>query len=235
MNIKQMTATVRSARDLSPSAREVTLTLPNALEFTPGAFVNLFVTRDGKRERRAYSVSSDYKNQKEITLSIRRNDTPQSLSPVFWQKNLDALPVSVMGPLGLNTADKIEHSKVYLFGFGIGVSVIKSLAQYLLDQEDIEQVIVLVGSRTEKEALYKEFFELLAEQDVRLSFRSVLSRPEQEGYPYVGYLQDHIGDYDFNDSTVYLCGAGAHCLALRDAIEATHPKNVQFLIESFDS
>lgn len=235
MTIQQMKASVHSTTDLSPSAREVTLTLPQPLNFSPGAFVNVFVTRNGKRERRAYSISSDYKSQKEIALSIRRGSGEKSLSPVFWKEGVENLDVSIMGPLGLNTAEKIEHTKVFLFGFGIGVSVIKSLAQYLLDQDDIEEVIVALGSRTEEEMLYKEFFELLAEQDVRLKLRFVLSRPHDASYPYKGHLQDFIDDFDFNDSSVYLCGQGAACLSLRDAIEAKKPKEVQFLIESFDS
>lgn len=235
MSIQQMKASVRSATDVSPSAREVTLALPQPLNFSPGAFVNVFVTREGKRERRAYSISSDYRNQKEIALSIRRGTSETSLSPVFWETGVEDLEVSIMGPLGLNTADKIEHTKVFLFGFGIGVSVIKSLTQYLLDQDDIEEVIVVLGSRTEDEILYKEFFELLAEQDVRLKLRFVLSRPVDAAYPYTGYIQDFVDDFDFNDSSVYLCGQGAACLALRDSIEAKRPKNVQFLIESFDS
>ncbi len=235
MTIRQMKATVREAIDISPTAREVRLSLPEPLSFMPGAFVNVFVTREGKRERRAYSISSDYRNQKEIALSIRRGASPTSLSPVFWEKGVEDLEVSIMGPLGLNTAEKINHSKVYLFGFGIGVSVIKSLAQYLLDQEDIEEVIVVLGSRSETEILYKDFFELLQEQDVRLKLRFVLSRPEDAAYPYQGYVQDHIEDYDFNDSTVYLCGQGDACVTLRAKIEAKHPENVQFLIESFDS
>src|SRR5690349_25146996 len=104
MNIQQMKAKVRRATDLSPSAREITLTLPQPLDFSPGAFVNLFVERDGTRVRRAYSISSSHTNQREITLSVRRNDAPTSLSPVFWQPGVEELPVSIMGPLGLNTA-----------------------------------------------------------------------------------------------------------------------------------
>jgi NAD(P)H-flavin reductase len=234
MNIKRMSAKITSVRDVSPTAREVTLTLPEPLEFMAGAFINVFVEKEGKRERRAYSISSDPENQREVTLSIRRTNKPTSLSPVFWRDDVQSLPIDIMGPLGLNTADKITRPRVFLFAFGIGVSVVKGLVHHLLAQAGTEEVIIVTGSRTEEEILYKDFFESIAREDARVSTRFVLSRPMNESYPYAGYLHEHIADYDFTNATVYICGQSAACTALRDAIRAQAPVDPEFLIEAFD-
>jgi NAD(P)H-flavin reductase len=233
MIIKRMNAVVEKVTDLSKTAREITLTLPESLDFLPGAFVNVFVEKDGKNHRRAYSISSDYRNQQEITLSIRRTDTPTSVSPVFWEPGVESLPLTIMGPLGLNTGDKILFPRVFVFAFGIGVSVAKGLIDYLMAREDIEQIYVVTGSRTEEEILYKEFFEEKVQQDSRVSLRFVVSKPGDVTYPYAGHLHDYIDDFNFSNATVYMCGSTQACESLKSAIE-TRFTSPQFLIEAFD-
>ncbi len=232
MNIRRMPARIARMSDLSPSAREVTLTLPEPLGFTPGAFVNVFLTESGQKMRRAYSISSDEARQGEITLSIRKGSAG-GMSERFWDSNIGTAAIEIMGPLGLNTADKIQRPRVFLFAFGIGVSVVKGILHHLLNRTDITEVTVVTGSRNEEEILYRDFFEEMRRKDSRLSVRYVLSRPKDSSYPWQGYIQDHVGTFDFTSASVYLCGAKAACAAVKDAIEArgSHP---QFLIEAFD-
>mgnify|MGYP002083423534 CR=1 FL=1 len=229
-----MSAKITAVRDVSPTAREVTLVLPEPLEFMAGAFINVFVEKEGKRERRAYSISSDPENQQEITLSIRRTNTPTSLSPIFWKDDVLSLPIDIMGPLGLNTADKITRPRIFLFAFGIGVSVVKGLVHHLLAQQETEELVIVTGSRTEEEVLYKVFFETLEAQDARVTTRFVLSQPMDRSYPYKGYIHNHIADFNFSNATVYICGQSVACTALREAIRAQVPVDPEFLIEAFD-
>lgn len=232
MNIKRIDARITSVVDLSRSAREVTLALPESIHFTPGAFVNVFMNREGKRERRAYSISSSDTEQEQIALTIRKGSVG-GMSERFWEPDIQNIPISIMGPLGLNTIEKITNSRVFLFGFGIGVSVIKGLVEALLARPDLTELTIVTGSRTEEEILYKHFFESF--HDPRLTVRFVVSRPIDPQYPYRGYIQDHIADFDFSHATVYLCGQGSACTALQAGINALNPKEVEFLIESFDS
>lgn len=229
-----MKASISSVRDLSPTAREVMLTLPEPLQFTAGAFINLFIEKDGKRERRAYSISSDPKDQKHISLSIRRTHSPTSVSSIFWRDDITEQSVDIMGPLGLNTADKIIHTRVFLFGFGIGVSVVKGLTHELLFRKDIREVTVVTGSRTEDEILYKDFFDALAKDDARLKTRYVVSRPRDASYPYQGYVSSHIDEYDYTGATIYICGQSHACKTLQDALCEKGAHGAQFFIEAFD-
>lgn len=219
--------------DLSPSSREVTLGLPEPLGFLPGAFVNVFMNHEGQRMRRAYSVSSDDSKQNEISLSIRKGSAG-GMSERFWDENIQHTRLEIMGPLGVNTVDKITATRVFLFAFGIGVSVIKGLLPSLLRRDDITQVTILTGSRSEAEILYKDFFQEIAAQDARVSVGFVVSRPADASYPLVGYIHDHVKDLDFQNSTVYLCGPKKACESLRRVIEESPGKASQFLIEAFD-
>lgn len=232
MILKRMTGAITGMRDLSPSAKEVRVSLSEPLGFTPGAFVNVFMLEEGKKTRRAYSIASSQDNQKEIALMIRKG-SPGGMSERFWEPNISTVPLEIMGPLGLNTADKIEHPRVFLFAFGIGVSVIKGVLHYLLSKDSVTEVTVVTGSRHENEILCKEFFEEEQRRDPRLTLRFVVSQPTDATYPWKGHIQDYIDDFSFENSSVYICGTSKACNTLKEAIEKKS-HDVQFLIEAFD-
>ncbi len=232
MTIKRMNARISKLVDLSGSAREVTITLPESIDFIPGAFVNVFMEREGKKERRAYSIASSATQQRQIALAIRKGSVG-GMSERFWEPSIQDVPLSIMGPLGLNTIDKIHKPRVFLFGFGIGVSVVKGLAEALLARPSLTELTIVTGSRTEDEILYKHFFDSL--HDSRVTTRFVVSRSVDPLYPYRGYIQDHVADLDFSDSSVYLCGQGSACATLQESIKASGATDVEFLVESFDS
>ena len=119
-----MSATVSAITTLSKSARDYTLTLPEELGFTAGQFVNIFMDIDGKKVRRALSISSSDTIQNSITVSIRRS--PDGImTPVMWSRDMTGEVVELVGPLGLNTGDKMHAKNVYLFGYGVGAGVVK--------------------------------------------------------------------------------------------------------------
>lgn len=234
MTLTRMQATVVEVTDLSDRAREVTLALPRPLGFLSGAFVNVFIPHEGVQARRAYSISSSPMVQDSIALTIRRT-LPTSPSNVFWQPDIIGRSFEIMGPLGLNTIDHVTRDRVYLVGFGIGVSVVKGMLHGLLERKEVKDIWVITGSRSEDEVLYKELFETESTKDTRVHTRFVISRPESDSYPYTGYVQEHLSDFDFTDATVYLCGQSKACEAVQADIEKRHPYGVEFLLEAFDS
>lgn len=231
MKIFKTTATITSAIDLSPTAREITLELTEPIEFIAGALINVFMMIDGSSVRRAYSISSADTTHKTITITVR-NTNSGMMSPRFWDTEIVGTTLDIMGPLGLNTADKIVSNKVYLFGFGIGAGVIKSLAEHLAYRQNIESLVIMTGSRTENEIIYHDYFSDLAKQFSHIQFVPVVSQGATNEH-VSGYIQNHISRYDFNGADVYICGAEAHCTELADTIRVTDPMNCNFLIEGF--
>lgn len=232
MSIKKMTGTIKSVIDLSNTAKEVAIALPENLNFQPGSFVNIFMNINGQVVRRAFSISSFDTVQNEISISVRLS--PNGLmSPVFWQKDLCGEIIELMGPLGLNTADKMNAGKICLFGFGIGAGVIKSLLDHFVHQEKVKQIILMTGSRSEEDILHKAYFDNIALGNQRVTVRHVISQPSVQGIFREGYIQDHIESVDFNDTDVYVCGQQIACDQLVEKINAQNPSNCTFFIEAF--
>jgi len=232
MNIKNLTGHITNTTDLSPTAKEVTITLTEPITFQAGAFVNLFVEDEGETIRRAFSISSDPGTHPEFTLSIRRSKDGR-LSPLFWEKDMIGQPVKIMGPLGLNTADKMTSQRVFLFGFGIGVGVVKSLASHFSKQPDITSLVIMTGNRDNADVMYRDYFDELEKSDKRILVRRVVTNNDGSTDFPVGYIQDHIDDFNFDDADIYICGQGVACNALQEKIEASKPTNHHFFVEDF--
>ncbi len=232
MSIKKLTGTISKIVDLSATAKDVTVTLPESINFKPGSFVNLFMDINGEKVRRAFSISSSDKIQNSIAFSIRHSQHGV-MSPVFWQTDQTGASVELMGPLGVNTAEKMHSENVYLFAFGVGAGVVKSLLDHFADKKEVTKIVVMTGSRSEDEILHKEYFDSMASTHQHIEIRHVISQPAVKGIFREGYIQDHIGGIDFNNCDVYACGQEVACDGLVAKIKERNPVNCNFFIEAF--
>jgi len=228
------TATIIKVTDLSPTAREIIFKLDEPIETIPGCFFNIFFPLDGVPTRRAYSAAGDYKKIDKLTIAVRRKDGG-AVSPQFWNDDIISTSMEVMGALGINTIDKMHSKKVFLVGYGIGVSVIKALAIGLKDREDIEEVHIITGNRDENDILYKDFFDEIAKTDARFTVRYALAQCKNAEYPYIGFAQNFIDDYNFDGNDVYVCGQEIACNGLVEKVKAltNGRESVNFFIEAF--
>lgn len=232
MKIKKLTGIISKISDLTETSKEVEISLPENLDFIPGSFVNFFMDINNEKVRRAYSISSSDQEQNKISVSIKLSPNGKMTS-LFWQKDLTGTQVELMGPLGLNTADKMHGKKIYLFGFGIGAGVIKSLADHFVNKNEVEKVVILTGSRFEKEIIYKDYFDNLAKVSNKFSIDYIISRPAENSLFKKGYIQDYLADFDFNNSDIFVCGQDSACNELIEKVKATNPTACQFFIEGF--
>jgi NAD(P)H-flavin reductase len=230
-NIIQTTGVISKISNISPTAREYTIKPNIPLTFTAGAFVNVFVDYKGEVIRRAFSMSSTDTEAGSFTLSIRLS-LGGRLTPLMWEEDFLGREVKLMGPLGLNTADKMNSEKVFLFGFGIGAGVVKSLADNLTRSSNVTSLTIVSGNRNSTELLHKDYFDELTKNNQKVSVKYVVSDRNQNDYP-VGYIQDHVSEYDFNNADVYMCGQTVACVALEQVIKETDSKNCNFFIEDF--
>lgn len=230
--IKKLAGVITKIIDLSPTAREVIITLSEPLEFEAGSFVNIFIDKDGEKLRRAFSISSSNTETKQISVSIRL--TPNgAVTPLFWEDNIIGTPVELMGPLGLNTADKMFNKRIFLFGFGVGAGVVKSVAEHFSRQSEIESIVIMTGNRSEEDILHRDFFDKLAEQHSNVAVSYILSVDDPSPNYKKGYIQNHLNELDFNNSDVYVCGQEVACNALVETIKSYQPENCHFFIEAF--
>ncbi len=232
MNIKNVTGEIVNIIDISKTAKEIKIKLSEPIDFISGSFVNLFMDIDGEKVRRAYSISSPESIKDSITLTIRLSPNG-TMSKFFWSNEMLGRHVSLMGPLGLNTVDKMHSNKVFLFAFGVGGGVVKSIADYFVNIRKVEKLTIMTGSRSEDEMLYKDYFNGLASNSNNVLVRHVVSKVNEGSSVLKGYIQDHIDDLDFNDADVYVCGQEVACNDLVNKVKSKDPQNCNFFIEGF--
>jgi phenol/toluene 2-monooxygenase (NADH) P5/A5 len=223
---------ITSATPLTDTAKEVVVTLKEGIDCPAGSFVNFFIDVNGAPVRRAYSVVACDVAARTLTFSIRRS-LNGTVTTEFWKDDIVGRAVRIMGPMGLNTADKLSQSTLVLCGYGIGAGVIKAILGAALEKEFITKIVLITGSRNENDIIYKDYFDCIAQKYPHVSVRYVVSEPQDPAYPYVGYIQHHIGDYDFNNADVYMCGQEKACAALTETINAKNPAGATFFTEAF--
>jgi NAD(P)H-flavin reductase len=232
MNIKNFIGEITNIIDLSSSAKEIKISLNEPMDFLPGNFVNVFFDINGEKLRRAYSISSSLNDKNNITLSVRLS-LDGVVTNYIWKNNMIGKKVEIMGPFGLNTVDKMNHNKVYLFAFGVGVSVIKSVADYFSNIKKIDNLVIMTGSRNEDEILYKDYFDDLASKSEKIKVVYVVSKKNEGSTLSEGHIQDFIDNFDFNNSDVYVCGQEKACTELVGKVKLANPNDCNFFIESF--
>jgi len=230
--IKKLTGKITSITDISNTAKEIGIALPEPLNFIPGSFVNVFINISGEKIRRAYSISSSSNNQQDITITVRLSPAG-TVTPLFWKENMVGQTIEIMGPLGLNTADKMISNKKFLFAFGVGAGVVKSLADYFSTVNKVDSLTITTGSRREDEILYKEYFDNLAHTSQNTTIIHVVSEVQEGSQNLKGYIQDHIDAFDFNNSDIYVCGQERACNELVAKVSSMNPTGCNFFIEAF--
>lgn len=231
MNIKKTTGKITRITELSPTARDVEITLHETINFIAGSFVNIFMKIDEEKVRRAYSISSVSDDQNKINISVRLNPNGK-MTPKFWKENILNSEIELMGPLGLNTADKMNSRKKYLFGFGIGAGVIKSLLNHFEKDKNTDEIFVILGHRSEKENIHQNYFDQIKNNSNKTKVEYIFSNPENDKSKK-GYIQDYLDQYDFSNSDVYVCGQEKACQQLIDKIMTKEPHNIKTFIEGF--
>ncbi len=230
--IIKTTGIVTEVINLTETSKELVLTLAEPMKFFAGHFINIFYEVNGEKLRRSYSISSDDQVSDKLSLSIR-SAKDGAFSPLLWKEDFTGKTLEVMGPLGVNTADKITQKNVYLFGFGVGAGVIRAVAMHEMHRNDLDSLTIVTGSRAEDDIIHKEYFDALKAHDARVTLRYAISNPKTDAPCLKGYIQDHIDDFDFNNADVYVCGQKVACDALVEKVKSKNPSSCNFFIEAF--
>jgi NAD(P)H-flavin reductase len=91
----------------------------------------------------------------------------------------------------------------------------------------------MTESRKEKEIIYMDYFNSLVLGQKNTHANYVVSSPDSNTVHKIGYIQNHLENFDFNNSAVYACGQEKACEDLVEKIKNQQPINCQFFIEGF--
>ena len=188
-------------------------------EYKSGQFLNFVLPVEGSTRplRRAYSITSRPYDEsrdnvllkKQFELCIKIEPTGE-FTPLLESSELGST-FEIMGPLGLFTLKDIEKSsQIQVFiAAGTGIAPMRSfILDLLLNKNYQEKIILLFGVRTQEDILFKDEFELLAQDFSNFNFYYTLSRAHDTYVGLKGYVQDNLNilGEDISNCRFYICG-----------------------------
>lgn len=180
--------------------------------FLAGQYIDLYVDIDGRRINRAYSISSSPRDAREgfyeLTLKYVQGGLVSRYVLDNWKEGDE---VELSGPAGNFYYTALRDAKTVLcLAGGSGITPFLSLANAIVDGDEDFRMVLLYGSRTEGDILYKAEFDRLA-QDERIQVVHVLSDEEKAGYEHGFINAELIQKYApaGEPYSVFICGPQA--------------------------
>lgn len=180
--------------------------------FLAGQYLDLYVDVDGRRVNRAYSISSSPRDAREgfyeLTLKYVQGGLVSRYVLDNWKEGDE---VELSGPAGNFYYTALRDAKTVLcLAGGSGITPFLSLANAIVDGDEDFRMVLLYGSRTEGDILYKAEFDRLA-QDARIQVVHVLSDEEKAGYEHGFINAELIQKYApaGEPYSVFICGPQA--------------------------
>lgn len=178
--------------------------LARRFTWRPGQFVELSVLGVGEAP---FSLPSAPTRPGALQLAIRRAGV---LTNYLFDHLREGDEVGLRGPLGHGfPVERFVDQDVLLVAGGLGMVPIRGLLQYLIDLRDsFGRVILLYGSRSPEQVLFREELETLVRRrdaEILLSVDGANGQPWRAHEGFVTELIDEI-DFDVNRTVAAACG-----------------------------
>jgi CDP-4-dehydro-6-deoxyglucose reductase, E3 len=189
-------ATVVSSRILTPRARLVRLLAERPLDFCPGHYVGL-ARPEADCSPHYFSIASaptiasalNPKGASEFELCMGFGTTS------FQEEISPGDELVLLGPFGQAVSPRPEATGALLIATGTGVGLVRSCLRAGLWGH--HRAIVIVGHRSQDEALFYDEFSSMTNVD----YRPVFSQPSAGWRGRVGYVQDAVSEALEQDRT----------------------------------
>lgn len=188
--------------------------------FQAGAYVCLDAKIDGKDVSRPYSISSSPKETLDGSLTLTIKRVPGGvLSNYMLDHGKVGDEMELSGPLGEFVYLPIRDGKTVIGAAGgSGITPFHSFAKAIAEGDEDFNLILLYGSRTENDILFKEEFDRIQEITDKVRVVHVLSDEEKPGYEHGFISADLIKKYaPEDDYSIFMCGpAGMYAFLDRE-------------------
>ncbi len=194
--------------------------------FISGQYINVEVTLDGKKHRRAYSIcSAPYENELRIavkkipggTVSVFLNDNVEQGNELFISKPEGNF---IFQPHASNT------NHYLLFGAGSGITPLMSILKTALHEEPNSKVTLFYGNRNFESIIFKKELDTLVDKYDRFNVVHVLTDgslqvPLLSGRINFERAMQLISDYagDALPKEIYTCGPVQMMKAVKSAAD----------------
>lgn len=213
-NIKKMkrlrfNSKLKRINSLSPTVKEFVFTTPKEFDFLPGQYVTIKFTDKDKVLSRAYSIASYTPLQEELTLCIKIVEDGE-VTPVLNTFEVGK-EIKITGPMGDFSCVHVtkEQPKVFI-STGTGLAPLKTMIEYLQQNDKKEKIFLFNGFRHEEEILYSQKW--LETEDENFQYQCAISSPKNGLYENnlkkgrVQIFFDGIQDLDKKKTVFFICG-----------------------------
>lgn len=175
---------------------------PDVFEFTPGQFVSLYVG-DGKY--RAYSIWSDYKDEKRFSIVISAGHIGLGSNYVKGLKVGDK--VEFIGPSGNFRLEKPLSRGLYFFATEVGIAPFVAMFYELVDMDYGGEIKLFLGVRDEKNVFFERPLAGFKNSLSGFSYEVCVSAPGEGCEHRGGRITDVLSEIKSGaDCQFYLCG-----------------------------
>ena len=199
----------------------------------------------GKKERRAYSLSSTPSEAPRLSVTVKRV-TGGLVSNYLLDTVRVGQQLEAMAPLGnftLKTSPKSARSLV-LVGAGSGITPLMSMLKAVLREEPQSHVLLVYGNRNEKSVIFSEQLrQLEAQYASRFQVEHVYSQPvgPVSAHQHVGRLNrttllrilEQRHQFPASQAEYFLCGPEGMMVEAKAALDLLGVPNNRIRRESF--
>ena len=213
----------------------------------PGQFLTLIVPcgPDGKKERRAYSLSSTPHEAPRLSVTVKRV-TGGLVSNYLLDTVAVGQQLEVMEPLGnftLSPSPKAARSLV-LIGAGSGITPLMSILKAVVHTEPNSHVLLIYGNRNEESVIFQQQLAALeTSAGGRVQVEHVYSQPLRPGGPHqhTGRLNrtmmlrilEQRHQFPAEQAEYFMCGPEGLMAEARAALDLLNVPEARIRRESF--
>ena len=153
------------------------------LHYQPGQYITVKWKEGEKEFRRSYSITS-IPEDPFLSITIKEMSGGK-ISPLLVRQIKPGDIIEILPPEGRFTANFGPDNKrnIYLIGAGSGITPLISIARTVLEKEPRSTVILLYGSRTKEQIIFKDKLEALEKKYAgQIFIYHTLSKPEGGGF-----------------------------------------------------
>ncbi|MDQ1279196.1 MAG: glycine betaine catabolism [Thermoproteota archaeon] len=207
---------------------------PRPVDFTYKAGQFIFVTvRHGENKlSKPLSISSSPSEKDYIEFT-------KKLTGHEFSNILDAMKVGdwleIAGPYGTFTIDG-ESNRLCMLSGGVGITPLRSICKYCTDMRSDVDIILIFGSRIEKNIIFREDLEQMEMQNRNLRVILTLDEPSEGWRGETGVINTDMikrNVPDYSERTFFICGPPGMVQAITNLLKNLNLPTNQIKIENF--
>lgn len=213
--IKEYKGKVEKMEQLTWDIKRVRIKLidPDAIDFTPGQYIQLQAPKYGKNPEpvyRAYSLASDYQEKGVVECIIRL--VPDGICTTWVFELLEeGEEVTLNGPYGDFHLSDTDREMIFIAG-GSGMAPFCSILDQMIHENIDRKATYFFGARSLRDLFYTDLMKDKYEKELpNFTYLPALSEPlpEDNWEGETGLITDVVGSHyeDCSDMEAYLCGS----------------------------